>query len=127
MQCVPGGGGYGCGNYFEEYDCGDTAACDSDSVCQGYTEGCGRGSRCVPACWGDDGCASTETCDPDAHLCITRPCTDPAVTCEQFTHCDDGTGTCAPDECIGNVQCHGGYCVNGTCAGEPGTCSMARQ
>jgi hypothetical protein len=31
---------------------------------------------------------------------------------------------CAPKACTTDTECTGGYCVNGSCVGTPGTCTQ---
>jgi len=66
----------------------------------------------------------------DAHGCEPVPC-DAVWTCAVNTRCtppgDTTNHGCAPLACTSDGDCDCGYCVNGTCGSNLGSCSFAPQ
>jgi hypothetical protein len=104
------------------FDCGEGMRCATDGACEPHpcTDGfaCPSGTICDPA----DGGADVNGCAPVS-------CTD-GYACSYHTTCDrtsagaDGHG-CVRRACTDDSSCaSGGYCVQGACYVEPGTCEQ---
>jgi len=110
--------------------------------CTQSPDSCGSYGRCQP----DGGCAPTlctagYNCDVgsrcnvggprvDGHGCELVPCND-GWACGENARCtapaDPGSHGCTTMTCKNDGDCDCGYCVNGTCADNLGTCSFAPQ
>jgi hypothetical protein len=110
--------------------------------CTPSPDSCGPYGRCQP----DGGCAPTlctagYNCDvgsrcnvggprADGHGCELVPCND-GWACGENARCtapaDPGSHGCTTMTCKNDGDCDCGYCVNGTCADNLGTCSFAPQ
>jgi hypothetical protein len=110
--------------------------------CTQSPDSCGSYGRCQP----DGGCAPTlctagYNCDvgsrcnvgrprADGHGCELVPCND-GWACGENARCtapaDPGSHGCTTMTCKNDGDCDCGYCVNGTCADNLGTCSFAPQ
>lgn len=131
-SCVEPGGFVGCGacrpvetNECEtDLDCGEPLSghiCEdvdpSDCVCGGATKICKQG------CDGSN-CGAGEVCEEDQR-CRPAPCTE-AADCPPNFDCG-GTAdalTCARRGCVVDRDCRGGFCVEGLCYAELGTCML---
>ena len=109
-----------------ELECGGDADCAAGTVCDWETGGClcNPAMLCIPACHSAAGCDAGESCTADGH-CVPTPCTNDA-DCPAHFHCPRmgrmGAPTCARRDCTNDAGCEGGYCVQGRCYGELGTC-----
>jgi hypothetical protein len=123
--CQPGGGTAGCGacfpgNCMTDADCKADAAPGSHVIC-GFP-GCICGAQkgvCTAACTGGS-CGIAEACAASGH-CEAKPCKS-STDCPKYYACG-AQGTCALKTCSTDSDCGGGYCVNESCASEPGACA----
>ena len=108
--------------------------------CTQSPDSCSPGGRCQP----DGGCAPTLCTDgyacslasrcnvggprADGHGCELIPCND-GWACGENARCtapaDAASHGCTAMTCKSDGDCDCGYCVNGTCADNLGTCSFA--
>ncbi len=110
-------------------DCNTEAfACGSGSVCETYSDptSCsGTAYRCVEDCRVVDEplCDAPAVCNESNGLCKVPSCLVVDGICDRFHECQPD-GSCARVACSTSDDCDCGYCVNGACYAEPGTCQM---
>lgn len=103
--------------------CSPSARCQTDGSCvpilctDGYT--CNVDARC-----------KVGSVRADSHGCELLPCDD-GWTCDENTQCttpgDRGSHGCTTMACKQDSECDCGYCVNGFCSSNLGSCSFAPQ
>lgn len=121
-----------CGICMEpESTCGTDADCtEAGHVCdwvRSTTCLCGPYKSCGPRCDAEDGVPcdpDTQVCSADGH-CVERTCEkdddcNPAFACADA----EGAKVCTRKTCDSVDDCDCGWCVNGSCYLEPGTCSL---
>ncbi len=100
-------------------ECTTDAQCQAGSICEPVPCACETAKRCVSGC--DSGgapCSTGQTCK--AGRCAAATCTADAQ-CPAFFACTSPTG-CTRVKCLANLDCKGGFCVNGECARGEGRC-----
>ena len=122
--CEPPGASFGCGacntdpgNCTVDADCKPQGA---TMVCDPIACSCGGHLACVLGCVGDAGCGEGQTCDLASARCIARACTGDAG-CPSNFRCP--AHTCVRMTCTEDVECDG-YCVDGSCFAELGSCQL---
>ena len=102
--------------------CGDIGRCEPDGTCAPIL--CNEGFECSP---------QIQRCNigsprANEHGCEYVACDD-GWECEANTRCtaptDPSTHGCTVLECEADGDCDCGYCVNGHCASNFGTCTPA--
>ena len=121
--CAPPGTAPGCGICNT-----DPGTCTTDAECKtmGATEicepvvcACDNQKACVAGCTNDAQCSPGQTCDLGAARCVAISCGG-AATCPPNFEC--GGATCTRMSCASDLDC-AGYCVNGTCFEQTGSCT----
>ncbi len=132
LICLEPGGFAGCGvcQTFPEDEC----RTDADCVALGERYICSEaGPRlcpcetpvfvCVQGCSDTPDCDVGEVCD-DQNRCVPSPCDDDSDCPEQFScHESQGDGRCGRRACDSDPDCPQGFCVQGRCHAELGTCT----
>jgi hypothetical protein len=124
-----GMGAFGVSCYSPDFNCGgpppppgecgvdaDCADAGANGICSltGYCDT----PVCIPGCTSDADCSPAEACTP-AHHCEPKPCTE-REECGPNFECGP-EGECVRADCASTTACEG-YCVNGFCYDEPGSC-----
>ena len=110
--------------------CADDAKCASDFgvgyVCDYPACNCNGDRTCVFGCNSNADCDEGETCSA-AHRCVAMLCTQGQTCPPQFDCVPTGpTELCRRRSCTSDGQCSGGFCVNGSCFKQLGTCELPR-
>ena len=97
-------------------ECMGTA--EEPQICAYNEKTCENGGKsvCMKGCLGDDDCAATQACSFDHH-CRPKTC----GACPELFFCG-GEGNCVRPVCQVDDDCEKGYCVNGLCHSQFGTC-----
>ena len=124
--CVPPTevGAPGCGACSTQPgDCTDDSQCKAGGqsmICQPIACSCTGQLSCVQGCTSDMACAAQgEVCDLATARCVAKACTTGADCPANF---DCQTGACARRPCTTDLECDG-YCVEGQCYDQTGTCT----
>ncbi len=91
----------------------DTHTCDPCS---------GNVSVCMLGCSADEQCDAAQVCKQ--HRCVGLPCTNDG-DCPMLYSCGpsaDGPSRCSRRACQSDLDCPGGFCVEGACYSELGRC-----
>jgi hypothetical protein len=101
--------------------CASDSQCDGGAVCRQSSQpiGCGQtqgSSYCSPPCQSDGDCPPTRSCS-SGH-CNPRSCS----ACPAYFSCTNGA--CVPKACTSDSDCPTGYCVNASCVGALGECTV---
>lgn len=126
--CLAPGAFGGCGICMKPDDvCATDAECqavDPTYVCIWRSDSCvcGGETTCQPGCQANSDCKTGQTCN-DKLRCVPTACEANDGCPAQFACV---TGACERRICTASSDCGSGYCVNGACHGEPGTCEMAK-
>jgi hypothetical protein len=102
-------------------DCTVDSQCKPGSICEPIPCACSTAKTCVGGC--DSGavpCPTGQMCK--AGRCAPAQCTADAQ-CPVFFSCASSTG-CTRIKCLTNLDCKGGFCVNGECARGEGRCQV---
>jgi hypothetical protein len=100
----------------DDSQCGDKQVCREDPNKAGWSPLI-TDLLCSAPCATDLDCSPTHKCDGGGH-CRARTCAE----CPMYFSC--ATGTCIIPSCSKDIDCPGGYCVNGSCAGSLGACQQ---
>jgi hypothetical protein len=96
---------------------GHCAQCSATADCK---TGICSDNACVAECGSTAPCTEFAQCGAAAR-CVPKPCTT-VSDCPAHARCT--AGTCARITCSTNGDCSGGYCVQGACYSELGTCAV---
>jgi hypothetical protein len=125
QRCLPPGDFAGCGPCQQvEEACATDTDCAPGDVCQPLPCACQGESICQPGCAGDADCKEAEMCGDDGR-CQALPCGKGPASCPPNFACTpsaEGGPRCARKSCEDDRACDEGYCVEGDCHTEPGTC-----
>lgn len=125
VACEPPGAAPICGGACSTQagDCTSDADCKLRGptlVCDPIACSCNGQQQCVPGCTKDTDCAAQgEICDTATARCVPHTCSLPADCPPNF---DCANGTCARRTCTSDLDCDG-YCVDGACFDQTGTCT----
>ena len=124
----------GCGICMRD-QCLESSDCPTGLVCTPTREACtcdGTGffKQCEPDCRTADGaCRDGLECNASTGQCLEPRCTEPGNTCPANKFCDPsitlGDG-CKKTACQNDLECGCGFCVNGSCQSNLGSCSPPR-
>ena len=124
--CVPptGAGAPGCGVCNTQAgDCTDDSQCKTRGaslVCDPIACTCSDQKTCVQGCTNDTPCTPLgQVCDLATARCVAKSCTN-ATDCGPNFDCT--TGACVRRPCSSDLPCDG-YCVEGQCYDQTGTCT----
>jgi hypothetical protein len=105
------------GNCTSDADCkphGATLVCDPIAC------SCNGQMQCEPGCTDDTPCTPLgEVCDVATARCVAHACSQPSGCPANF---DCTGGSCMRRPCSSDLDCDG-YCVNGACFDQTGTCT----
>jgi hypothetical protein len=123
--CSPPGTPFGCGACSTQPGtCTTDAECKPSGqtlICEPIACSCTDQKSCVAGCTKDADCAASgEICDTTSARCVPRSCTTTADCAPNF---DCTAPTCARRSCTTDLDCDG-YCVNGSCFDQTGTCIL---